>query len=422
MSQSLKPSIPILSKEELVILSESTLLLVEDDKTISNAMSSIFSKIFKKVLLAYDGEEAKRIFLHNQLDIDVVLTDLKMPYVNGDELIRYIRQDLKNRTIPIIILTASQNFDNMMNLLKLQINDFICKPSLMATTLKILTKHIKQAYYDNTITRKFKIYETIIDETNLISETDLEGVITYANKKLSDISGYTNGELIGQTHQLLRHKDNPSRLYKELWLNIKAGNNWVGKIKNKKKDGSYYWAKTYICPIYNKINEISGYVATGHIITEELDLQKDLQTYIKNIKIEHGKKSLSVKEELCVQFMQKNQENNSKVKNLENLVNILEHDKQGLKAKKAQSVLQINHLEKLVKSADDTKDKALLTAKEKIKYEYELRLKAEKKFSAEKEKHLSTNIKLNNLEIENITLRDADEQKTKRINELINTI
>ena len=420
MSPSLKPSIPILSKEELVILSESTLLLVEDDKTISNAMSSIFSKIFKKVLLAYDGEEAKKIFLDNQLDIDVILTDLKMPYVNGDELIRYIRQDLENRNIPIIILTASQNFDNMMNLLKLQINDFICKPSLMATTLKILTKHIKQAYYDNTITRKFKIYETIIDETNLISETDLEGVITYANKKLSDISGYSNEELIGKTHQLLKHKDNPSRLYKELWLNIKAGNNWVGKIKNKKKDGSYYWVKTYICPIYNKINEISGYVATGHIITEELDLQKDLQAYIKNIKIEHGKKSLSVKEELCEQFMQKNQENKSKVKNLENLINVLEHDKQGLKAKKAQSVLQINHLEKLVKNADDTKDKALLTAKEKIKNEYELRLKAEKRFSTEKEKNISTNIKLNNLERENITLRISDEEKTLRIRQLNN--
>lgn len=420
MSQSLKSTAPILSKEELIILSESTLLLVEDDKTISNAMSSIFSKIFKKVLLAYDGEEAKKIFLDNQLDIDVILTDLKMPYLNGDEVIRYIRQDLKNNNIPIIVLTASQDFDNMMNLLKLQINDFICKPSLMATTLKILTKHIKQAYYQNTIMRKFKIYETIIDETNLISETDLDGVITYANKKLSDISGYSNEELIGKTHQLLKHKDNQSRLYKELWLSIKAGNTWIGKIKNKKKDESYYWAKTYITPIYNKIDVITGYIATGHIITEELDLQKNLQTYIKNIKIEYSKKSSSLKEELSTQFMQKNQENNINLNSLKSVINSLEHDKEELKEKKAQSLLQINHLEKLVKNADDTKDKALFTAKEKIKYEYELRLKAEKKFSAEKEKHLSTNIKLNNLEIENITLRDSDELKTKRIKELMN--
>ncbi|WP_394388419.1 methyl-accepting chemotaxis protein [Shewanella woodyi] len=95
-------------------------------------------------------------------------------------------------------------------------------------------------------------------DDELISITDKRGVITYANQKFIDISGYSESELIGQSHNIVRDREMPSAAFKELWEKLKAGQSWRGVVKNRCKDGSYYWVDAFVSPLY-EAGQIVGY-------------------------------------------------------------------------------------------------------------------------------------------------------------------
>lgn len=82
----------------------------------------------------------------------------------------------------------------------------------------------------------------------IVSRTDTKGFITHANQAFVDMSGYTQDELIGQNHYILRHPDMPAVAFAGLWETIEAGNKWHGYVKNLRKDGAYYWVKATVIP------------------------------------------------------------------------------------------------------------------------------------------------------------------------------
>ena len=94
----------------------------------------------------------------------------------------------------------------------------------------------------------------------IVSSTDLKGIITYANRKFCEISGYSKNELQGKNHNIVRHPDMPKIAFQELWETIKAGKEWTGVVKNLRKDGRYYWVYTHISPIIEE-GSILGYTA-----------------------------------------------------------------------------------------------------------------------------------------------------------------
>lgn len=124
------------------------------------------------------------------------------------------------------------------------------------------------------INKEMKRYIKIVDEHILTSTTDLDGNITYASKAFCDITGYKREELIGKNHNIIRHKDMPNSLYKNLWETIKIGKKWSGEIKNKKKDGSFYWVDVNVEPMYNSKNEIYGYMSVRHDITDKKKVEE----------------------------------------------------------------------------------------------------------------------------------------------------
>jgi len=101
----------------------------------------------------------------------------------------------------------------------------------------------------------------------IVSSTDLSGVITYANRKFCEISGYAKDELIGQNHNLLRHPDMPKAAFQELWETITASKEWSGIVKNLRKDGRYYWVYSHIAPVFDG-NSIIGYTAARRPASE----------------------------------------------------------------------------------------------------------------------------------------------------------
>ncbi len=107
------------------------------------------------------------------------------------------------------------------------------------------------------------------DKNIIASNTDADGIITYASEAFSKVSGYSLDELIGKPHSIVRHEDTPLELFADLWKTIKSGSIWHGEIQNKAKDGTTYWVDTTIEPILNTKNEIIGYSSIRQDVTHE---------------------------------------------------------------------------------------------------------------------------------------------------------
>jgi PAS domain S-box-containing protein len=123
------------------------------------------------------------------------------------------------------------------------------------------------------------------DKYVIASKTDLKGNITYVSKRFCDISGYKKEELLGKNHNVLRHKDMPKELFKDMWKTISSKQSWVGDIKNKTKDGSDYWVKANISPLYHDDKHM-GYVAIRYDITDKKRIDELNQSLKQRIKEE----------------------------------------------------------------------------------------------------------------------------------------
>jgi len=111
-------------------------------------------------------------------------------------------------------------------------------------------------------------YKMAVDETSLVSKTDLKGIITYVNKLFCKISGYSEDELIGYSHNIIRHPDMPKEVFKEMWESIESKKIWRGVIKNRKKNGDYYIVDATVMPVVDHVGNIIEYIAVRHDITE----------------------------------------------------------------------------------------------------------------------------------------------------------
>ena len=93
----------------------------------------------------------------------------------------------------------------------------------------------------------------------IVSKTNPKGVITYINRDFIEISGYSEAELIGQAHNLIRHPDMPQAAFKDLWATVQAGKPWRGMVKNRCKNGDHYWVLAHVTPSRNTNGDIIGY-------------------------------------------------------------------------------------------------------------------------------------------------------------------
>ncbi|GAV21479.1 aerotaxis receptor [Mariprofundus micogutta] len=130
--------------------------------------------------------------------------------------------------------------------------------------------------------RKMKPHEI------LVSRTDLKGKITYANKAFCDIAGYTVEELTGQPHNLVRHPDMPAAAFQDLWDTLNEEQPWTGIVKNRCKNGDYYWVVANASPEYNSSGRVSGYISIRTAPTQEQinfaeNLYKDVNAGKANI-------------------------------------------------------------------------------------------------------------------------------------------
>ena len=124
-----------------------------------------------------------------------------------------------------------------------------------------------------------------LDQHAIVSITDLDGTITYANQRFCDVSGYAQDELLGQNHRLINSGLHPAALFQSLWEAISHGEVWNGELRNRRKDGTHYWVAATILPLMGTDGLPQQYIGIRTDITANKALEHSLQEAKTNAEI-----------------------------------------------------------------------------------------------------------------------------------------
>jgi PAS domain S-box-containing protein len=130
----------------------------------------------------------------------------------------------------------------------------------------------------NQLFNELQVRSQAFDRLAIISEADLYGTITYANKKFCEVSQYDLSELLGKPHNIIRHPSTPKEVFKSMWDTIKAGQTFQYTIRNRRKDGSSYWVDSTISPVFDENGKIYKYLGIRIDITERILKEIELES------------------------------------------------------------------------------------------------------------------------------------------------
>ena len=169
-----------------------------------------------------------------------------------------IEQINKNQNFATSITCAPKTYEIYM--LEKTFNSLLKKINEILTVLRSRNKELEE-------------YKKAIDQSTIVSKSDLCGVITYVNEQFCVISGYTPDELIGHNHNIVRSQNMPKEAFRELWSTIKNKQIWKGVVENRTKNGKSYFVQATIIPILDENNEIVEYIGIRQDITALKELQ-----------------------------------------------------------------------------------------------------------------------------------------------------
>ena len=129
----------------------------------------------------------------------------------------------------------------------------------------------------DTSNKNLKDYKNALDKTNIVAMTDVKGKITYVNDFFTEISQFSREELLGQDHRIINSGYHSKAFFKDLWQTIANGKIWHAEVKNRKKNGTYYWTDTNIIPILGKDGKPEKYLAIRKDITERKNQEDNVQ-------------------------------------------------------------------------------------------------------------------------------------------------
>jgi PAS domain S-box-containing protein len=228
----------------------------------------------RQFVISYDYENINYIAEHRKdvlKELDKLVTQYQIYSEKSLEEISQTRNLILIFLMFLIILELIFVFNPMYK----EINN---KIEELETVNNELEHNIKEK------TRELQDKLNIIDEHVIISETDKKGLITHVSQAFCNISQYTKEELIGKPHNIVRHEDMPAEAFSQVWHTIKDGGTWRGEVKNRRKDGSYYWVYSTIAPKVIK-GQIVGYMSMRLDITASKDIEelnKNLEKIVNN--------------------------------------------------------------------------------------------------------------------------------------------
>jgi PAS domain S-box-containing protein len=271
-------------KEIIENTSDIKLLYVEDNVQARIPTLAVLSEFFTNIVVAVDGKDG--VTKYNENKIDLIITDINMPNLDGLDMIEAIRKT--NKDIGILLLSAYSDIEYFRRSIQLEVDGYLLKPIDITQFLELMNKIVEKIEIRQELKENLNFleqYQSIANQKSMISKTDLRGVITYANDMFCSVSQYSREELIGKDQNIIRHADNPSSLFKEIWNTIKVQKQtWKGVLRNRAKDGSSYYIDAIIQPILDLDGNILEYIAMYHDITTVMNSKRQFLDYITSAK------------------------------------------------------------------------------------------------------------------------------------------
>ncbi|MGA1939566.1 response regulator [Arcobacter sp. YIC-310] len=298
------------------LLKKLKILYVEDDTLVRNELQELLSDFFQKVFVAKDGQEGLEIYFDYKNEIDVVLTDINMPSLNGIDMLKRIREDSKK--IPVFITTAYSDNDLLAKAIKLKVYEYLVKPIDVRYLLNQMNELANILYQESLIhkqNKELEEYKRVIDASSIVVKCDEYMKISYVNDLFCQTTSYDNTELLGQDFKILKHPDVSNEIYTNIYNQVLNGNAWHGVLKNLTKEHKTFTTDCYIIPVKNDLSEITGAISIQRDITEELDKKRNIQLSL-----------MKDKSEIFIRSKEGSAEQNMIINNLKKELSILKRE------------------------------------------------------------------------------------------------
>lgn len=271
---------------------ELKVLFVSRDDIEKLSTLKILNQFFNNIVTVTTAEEGIEIFTNcsDIVQYDIVISEVQLPKMSGLDLAKKIRNI--NYSIPILFYKFSNDIDNFIDIIDLRIIGCLSMPLDLDKLMFYLKRIIDSIESRNIQNYKQKNILDTLDKNVIFTKTDLDGNITHSSEAFCKISGYSKDELIGKSHNIIRHPDMPMETFLYLWSVIPTCKRWVGDIKNLNKDGTHYWLNTTIDPEYDYDGNHIGYISIRKDIADQKEVEI-LNTSLE-MKIEDRTKKLNI--------------------------------------------------------------------------------------------------------------------------------
>ena len=202
--------------------------------------------------------------------------------------------------VELIVFMQVFDVGTIDDALALKCNRYFCMKAEEAHALKHLRDGIEVISHKNVFLKDTQYFNALL-ESSVVSQTDIEGNITYINENFTKVTGYIEAEVMGKNHRMLRHPSNPVSVYENMWETIKEGKIWRERVLNRNKDGSDFWADTIIIPFKDEFSgEIIQYIAIRRDITQMLEEKRAMM--LKEQKAHEQMKLSEAKDSFLILF------------------------------------------------------------------------------------------------------------------------
>ncbi|MGN7611370.1 response regulator [Magnetococcales bacterium HHB-1] len=249
-------------------------LVVDDDPMLAELYRAVLEEAGLVVNVSHDPEKAFRRL--RRFTPDLVVLDLHMRGCNGIELASVFHRLDGFQQLPILFLSGSQDLGQRLHDYNLAHEDYLIKPVYPTALVRVVLRRLSRVQRRNRdrehlqgVLLELENIQFALNRHAIVSITDISGRITYVNEKFCEVSGYTQQELLDKTHRIVKSGYHSLEFYQEMWGTILQGKVWHGQVKNRRKDGGFYWVAATIIPFLNKKGKPYEYVSIRTDITQQ---------------------------------------------------------------------------------------------------------------------------------------------------------